>query len=74
MLSPESLTFFAWSSIASGGRPKFLTAPRLLTQWLTLIRDLHCIRGGGGYFAHTKARLDGSPSPDTPPSGQISLK
>jgi hypothetical protein len=48
-------------------------ALRGLPQQITLIRDPHCIRGSHPYLSAYEGRPSGSPSPDTPPFGQISL-
>lgn len=40
-------------------------APRVLTQPITLIRDLDCIRRAEAYFAHIKADW-ATPHPPTP--------
>jgi hypothetical protein len=51
--------------LAGTGPIPALTLPRLLPQPLTLIRDLDCIRAGGGYFALIKADR-ATPHPPTP--------
>jgi hypothetical protein len=46
--------------------PALIRTPRLLTQAITLMRDLHCIRAGEAYFPFYQGRPGDSPSPDTP--------
>ncbi len=46
---------------------------RVLPQQETLNRDLHCILQSSALISGVIGRPGGSPSPDTPPSGQISL-
>ncbi len=45
----------------AAGKP----VPRLLTQPITLIRDLHCIRAAEAYFTRIKADR-ATPHPPTP--------
>jgi hypothetical protein len=70
MVLPEpdkSLAYFVSIPTAGavGTGPTGFAAPRLLTQPITLIRDLHCIRASGAYFARIKADR-ATPHPPTP--------
>jgi hypothetical protein len=49
----------------AGAIPKPHTALRVLTQPITLMRDMHCIRGSVAYFHEIKADR-ATPHPPTP--------
>src|SRR5690348_1409812 len=61
----------SWAELGPWAAQRPLTG--LLTQPITLIRDLDCIRADRAYFADIKADWAAPHPPDTPPSSQISL-